>query len=405
MSGTTPVPEAPVATPARVIGAVGGLYVAQSVVGGVTFQGLPAVLREQGASLNDIAFILVTVLPWSFKFLWAPAIERWRRPAGGGDRSRVVVAAIGSITVSALVAAALTGPTMLGALTTALVVGAFATATVDIATDGYAVENLAERHRGWGNAAQVGGAYLGSALGGGLFLVLIDHFGWRDATLAMATLVAALGLPFLFAPRSAARHRPGAEPPSLKAALRRPEVRRGLALVALYVLGQKWAMVLIEPYLVDAKLGLSAIGLLNGVAGIGVGLAGALSGGWAVRRFGTRRVMLSALLAQVAVTASFALSASGLFSSPVALGGLTILNSGVMALGFVALYAELMGRASLDQAGVDFTLFQCADGVVSLIGWQLVGQFGDRLGFAACFTIAAVLGLLVATALPRVARR
>lgn len=394
----------PLPSPAGVILGVGGLYVAQSVVGGVTFNGLPAVLRQNGASLDDIAFVLLTVLPWSFKFLWAPAVERYRLPAGGGNRSKSVVGVVGAVAVLSLVGVALTGPSMLGAITVALVVAAFASSTVDIACDGYAVESLAEKHRGWGNAAQVGGAYLGSAIGGGLFLVLIDHLGWRDAALAMAAILAALGLPFLLGRQALRNVRPQAPRPSLKVALKRREVRLGIALVALYVLGQKWAMVLISPYLVDSGLSLSMIGALNGAAGMGVGLAGALCGGWAVRRFGGDRVMIASLLAQVATTAGFALAAIFAWRSTAGLGALTILNSGVMALGFVALYAELMGRASLDQAGVDFTLFQCADGVVSLIGWRLVGWFGDALGFPWCFAIAAGIGLAVAALLPGVLR-
>jgi MFS transporter (putative signal transducer) len=388
-------------SPLAVIAGVGGLYVAQSVIGGVTFQGLPAVLRQQGASLNDIAFILLTVLPWSFKFLWAPAVERFRLPASGGNRSRLVVAVIGAVAVAALVAAALTGPTMLGAVTAALVIGAFASATVDVACDGYAVESLAEKHRGWGNAAQVGGAYLGSAIGGGVFLILIDHIGWRDATLAMAGALTLLGLPFLLGRSPLRPHRAGTERPSLGAALRRREVRLGIALVALYVLGQKWAMVLISPFLVDAGMSLTTIGLFNGFMGTAFGVLAALAGGWATRRLGAGAVMMVSLLAQVAVTAGFALAAAFAWRSTAGLGILTVLNSGVMAFGFVALYAELMGRASLDQAGVDFTLFQCADGLVSLIGWQLVGMFGDRLGFTWCFGLAAAIGLACAAALPR----
>jgi MFS transporter, putative signal transducer len=387
--------------PVAAVAGVGGLYVAQSVIGGVTFHGLPAVLRQNGASLNDIAFILLTVLPWSFKFLWAPAVERIRLPAKGGNRSRVVVAAVGAVAVAALVAAALTGPTMLGAVTAALVVGAFASATVDVACDGYAVESLAERHRGWGNAAQVAGAYLGAAIGGGAFLVLIQAIGWRDATLIMAGALVLLGLPFLLSRSPLRPHGAGAERPSLGAALRRPEVRWGIALVALYVFGQKWGMVLITPFLVDSGLSLATVGVLNGFVGTAFGVLAAVGGGWATRRFGAGQVMMASMLLQVAATAGFALAALFAWRSVAGLGLLTVLNSGVMAFGFVALYAELMGRASLDQAGVDFTLFQCADGLVSLVGWQLVGLFGDRLGFAWCFGLAAAIGLACAAALPR----
>ncbi len=391
-------------SPASIVVGVGGLYVAQSVIGGVIFTGLPAVLRQNGASLNDIAFILITVLPWSFKFLWAPAVERFRSPRRGARRSRLVIGVVGSFAVAAVVACALIGPTALGPLTVAIMIASFASATVDIACDGHAVESLAEKNRGWGNAAQVGGAYLGSAIGAGVFLVLIDHVGWTQATLVMSGVLVALALPFMATRDSGWSARPDRPRQSLKAALKRPEVRSGLVIVALYVLGQKWSMVLLTPFVVDSGVGLSTVGLLNGIGVTAMGLAGALGGGYLVRRFGSFPVMTVSLAAQSVVILGFAIYAYLGLRQPVMLGALALASAGTLALGFVALYSELMGRASLDQAGVDFTLFQSMDAIVSLIGWQLVGTFGDALGFAWCFAIAAAIGFATVIALSRLPR-
>jgi MFS transporter (putative signal transducer) len=390
--------------PARLLVGLGGLYVAQSVIGGVVFTGLPAVMRQNGASLNDIAFILLTVLPWSFKFLWAPWIERFRAPRVGPRRSRTVIALIGACAVGAVIACALIGPTALGPLMVAMMIASFSSATVDIACDGHAVESLAEKNYGWSNSAQVGGAYLGAAIGGGLFLVLIDHLGWTPSTLIMAGVLVALALPFLTTPDGAQSSRPDAPRQSLIAALKRPEILSGIALISLYVLGQKWSSVLVGPFLIDAGFSLSAIGLLNGVGVTVSGLIGAVSGGYVVRRFGAFPVMAASMAAQVLATAGFALYAYLGARSPLALVLLGLLSSGAISLGIVAVYSELMGRASLDQAGVDFTLFQSMDGIVSLIGWRLVSLFGDTLGFAACFAACAALGIVALATLPLLAR-
>lgn len=395
-----------VATPAYVVVALAGLYTAQSVVAGVTFTGLGAVMRKSGASLDQIGMILITVIPWSFKFLWAPAVEGFRLPEKGGHRSRAIVLIGGVIVAATLVALGFVGPTSLTWLMALITIAAFATATVDIACDGYAVESLAPEWRSWGNSAQVAGAYLGSAVGGGLFLVLVDHFGWTAACIAMAGVLVALGLAFFLGPDGPRpQRRPAVERPNLAAALRRPQVRWALVLVALYVAGQKWAMVLVGPYLVDAGLSLSLIGVINGVGGMSVGVAGALAGGALVRRFGGDRVALASMALQLLITAGFAASAIWRVTGPEALGALALANSGVMAVGFVALYARLMGYASLDQAGVDFTLFQCMDGVVSLIGWQFVTMFGERIGYGWCFGMAAAVSLATLGLLPRAFRR
>ena len=150
-----------------VVGAIGGIYIAQSVIAGVTWSGLPGVLRAQKLPLDQIGLISVLVLPWALKFLWAPRVERFRLPDGGRDRSVTIVTLGAAVVIAALFVVGLIGPSPVLPVLAVLMVAAFATATVDIACDGYAVAALKETEYGWGNAAQVGGAYLGAAIGGG----------------------------------------------------------------------------------------------------------------------------------------------------------------------------------------------------------------------------------------------
>lgn len=57
------------ASPLAVLAAVGGLYVAQSVIGGITWIGLPAIMRSEGVPLDRIGLVSLIVLPWALKFL------------------------------------------------------------------------------------------------------------------------------------------------------------------------------------------------------------------------------------------------------------------------------------------------------------------------------------------------
>ena len=77
------------ASPFAVLTAVGGLYIAQSVIGGVTWIGLPAIMRSEGVPLDRIGLVSLIVLPWALKFLWSPAVERCRRPASGQKDRRL----------------------------------------------------------------------------------------------------------------------------------------------------------------------------------------------------------------------------------------------------------------------------------------------------------------------------
>ncbi|KMO38082.1 hypothetical protein VQ03_18070 [Methylobacterium tarhaniae] len=98
-------PRAPALAP--VLAAVGGLAVTQSVVSGIAFVGLPAIIREAGLSLDRIGLVYLLYLPWVLKFLWAPAVERCRLPPDGRLPTGGIVAtgtAVGGTASGALAA-------------------------------------------------------------------------------------------------------------------------------------------------------------------------------------------------------------------------------------------------------------------------------------------------------------
>lgn len=381
-------------SPLAIVLAIGGLYVGQSIIGGVTFSALPSVLRDRGLPLDQIGLTYLAVLPWVLKFLWAPAIERYRLPLNGPSRSRSIVLAGGSISAICFILAAIIGPASFAPLMAIFIVVAFAASTVDIACDGHAVESLSERYHGWGNAAQVGGAYLGSAIGSGLFLVLVARLDWTQAMIAMAALLVLLGLPFVLSPAitpaDARTHRP-----SLRDALIRPEMRRGLALAALYAVSQKWGLVMLGPFLVDSGLDLDSLGIVNGAGGMILGFGCAVLGGALVRLWGARAILVIALILQAVALATLGAAAwIGGVHHVLLLGLALASSSAIMALGFVALYAQFMKLSDPRQAGIDFTLLQCMDAFVSMIGGVGAGWIAQHFGYSACFGLAAILVVL-----------
>jgi MFS transporter (putative signal transducer) len=396
----------PISSPLAIVTAIGGLYVAQSAIGGITWTGLPAVMRSEGMPLDDIGLVSLIVLPWALKFLWSPAVERFRLPPAGRNRSGTIVLAGGLVSIAGLLAAGLIGPAAFVPMLACLTVVAFAASTVDIACDGFAVQSLAKENHGWGNAAQVGGAYLGSAIGAGLFLVLVDASGWRIAVWAMAALLLLLGLPFLLGTASRMPDETREHVPSLRAALRRPEIRRGLAAAAIYVVAQKVGLAMLGPFLIDAGLELSTVGLINGVGSMFVGVAAALAGGALVKSWGMRNVLILALVLQAA--ALFFFSAFDLQGgmSKAALTSVAIASSsGILAFGFVALYAQFMRWSDPRQAGVDFTLFQCMDALVSMAGGIAAGYVAEYFGCGVFFAAAGAIALAAIPAIAMVADR
>jgi len=389
----------------RVFGAIAGIYVAQSLVSGLALQSIPAVMRSTGAQLDQIGLLYIVLVPWVLKFLWSPWLEKIRI-GGARNRSREIILA-GQWTVAAVIAAiAIVGtghfPTLLAALALATLVAA----TIDIACDGFAIEQLAAQSRGWGNTAQVGGSYIGFMIGGGVYLWLVAQSDFRTATLLVAALLAALSLPFLAIGPARIPHIRASDThtPSLGFALARREVQFGIVLVMLAGTGPRAAASLLGPYLIDNGMDLGTLGILNGSAAVGAGLTGTLLGGLLVQRFGAGRATVAAIVLHAIVLAGFAaLVINGQAALPIIVA-VQIASTIAMAAGFVATYALLMGASSLRQAGVDFTLFQCADAAITTLGGIAGGMAAHAFGYVSIFGLAAAFAGLAALLAPSLVR-
>lgn len=390
----------------RVLPAVAGIYTAQSIVGGLTFQGIPAILRANGVALDMVGLVSVAMLPWALKFLWSPSVERYRLPSDGRRRSRWIVIAGEAIVALTLIALAATSPSAHPPLFILLGMVALASATVDIACDAFTIEQLPPENRGWGNTAQVGGGYFGIVFGSGIFLIIAASAGWTYAVLAMAALIVFLTLPFATTaeparPRNAdLTHRP-----SLRFAWRRPEIRYGLLLTVLFEIGVRLVQGMTGPFLIDAGIDLAVLGLLNGFGGAAAGVIGTLVGGALVRFFGPNHGLIIGASLQALTVIAFACAAALGVKGQVVLVVLLVLQTVSMAIGFVTLYSVLMGLSSLRQAGVDFTLFQCADAAVAGVCGFGGGVIAQSLGYGGCFGLAALAAVTAIAVVPIILRR
>ncbi|MEW5421454.1 MFS transporter [Amorphus sp. 3PC139-8] len=391
---------------ARVLAAIGGVYVAQSLVGGLTFQGLPAILRESGAPLDLIGLVSLAMIPWALKFLWAPAVERYRLPSGTRRRSRRIVIGGEAIVAAALLAISFLSPTAYTPLFLVIAVLALASATVDIACDAFAIEQLPPERRGWGGTTQVAGGYFGILFGSGLFVFIVATAGWQAGTIAMASLVALLALPFAVtrepdrSPVQSTTHRP-----SLSFAFARKEIRVGIAIVIVFEIGVRLAQAMLGPYLIDLGMGLALLGTLQGVGGVVAGLAGTLLGGIAVRLLGVRAAVVAGAAVQAAALGLIAFAVAADIGSIPVLASLSVLLSLAMAMGFVTLYTLLMNLSSLKQAGVDFTIFQCADAFIAGASGLSAGLIAQHLGYGACFALAVAAAATALAVIPLAYRR
>ncbi|MEE3662133.1 MFS transporter [Brenneria sp. g21c3] len=396
-------------TTGGVVFAIVGIYVTQTLVSTLAMQSIPALVRSTGGSLTLIGASTLFMLPWALKFIWAPLIERRRLPIGlARRRSRSLILGGQTALVLLLLLAALSGylnrshpfqTTEIIWLFALFMMAGLVAATIDIACDGFCVDQLAGSGYGWGNVAQVGGSYVGMMLGGGVFLLLTGRYGWPAAAMLLALMILALTAP-LWRVREPDRPDNACHRPSLRYALTRDATRFGLLLIVCLNAGLRVVMPLSAPLLLDHGLSMTSLGWLLGGGSIAAGAAGTLGGGLLIHYWGLWRALWIAYTLQGVMLSLVALSL-WLAPSDITLGllmGLTVAQFMVTACALVCVYSVLMRLSSSLQAGVDFTLFQCADAGIAILAGSVGGMIAQQFGYAACFLAAACLTVLMTLA-------
>jgi len=368
---------------------LGGLYLAQGLPYGFFTQAMPVVLREMGASLGDISLSSLLLLPWALKFLWAPLIDRTAT-----RRLWILGLQATAVTLAGLLA--LANPAGAGGirvLLIAVLLTNLVAATQDIATDGLAVTLLDRDERGLGNGVQVGGYRVGMILGGGLLLVLFDQLGWAPTLLGMAGLIALSSLPLLLSTSV------GQQTAPVRDALANPwswvqragAVRWAAVLIA-FKFGDYLAGSMLRPYLVDAGLSKTQLGLLLGTGGFVAGLLGAVLGGALLVRTGrVRALVLFGLLQASGVAAYAAVVATDATGS--GLWAAVIYEHFVGGLATAALFTAMMDASREEHAGTDYTVQASIVVAAGGAGTAVSGFVAQSIGYPALFAIGACLAL------------
>jgi len=140
----------------------------------LTGQAMQAWLTLDGIDLATIGFLSLVGLPYTFKFLWAPLMDRFELPWLGRRRGWLVLTQL--LLAGALLALAANPPKdgiRLFALLAVLV--AFLLASQDVVVDAYRTDLLPAPERGMGASLGVMGYRLAMILSGGIALI------WTDA--------------------------------------------------------------------------------------------------------------------------------------------------------------------------------------------------------------------------------
>lgn len=377
----------------RLMGVLGGLYLAQGIPTYLLLVALPPIMRESGASRTAIGLFSLLMLPMILKFAVAPLVDRWSPMPQLGHRRGWIIPT--QLLVSAGIAAmSFTDPSQAGTLFAICLFVTLASSVQDIATDGYAVRFLNDKTRSLGNAVQAGAVALGVLIGGTAALVVFHLAGWKT----MILLVAALSLLPLIAARfmeqEQAATSSGAKRPSLLGFFRHPQAWLILGFALTYRASEGLVRGMEGAYLVDSKVPTDWIGYLSGSAAATAGLFGVVIAALIIRKAGlTATLVLLGGLRSLCFLA-FAFNAFGVWPGIAIAMSASAFQTLIRYMELVAIYSFFMKAASKDQPGTDFTILTCAELIIYMLGASIAGYFADHLGYATLFSTATVISLL-----------
>src|SRR6266705_2044388 len=156
---------------------------------------LQAWMTVEGVDLSTIGVFTLVGLPYVWKFLWAPAMDRFVPPFLGRRRGWLLATQF-ALVVGIAGMAFLSPRTDLVAIAWLALFVAFASASQDIVVDAYRTDVASREQRGLAGALGVVGYRLAMLASGALALVLvagsgwIPALGWRNTYLLMAALMA-----------------------------------------------------------------------------------------------------------------------------------------------------------------------------------------------------------------------
>ena len=142
------------------------------------FQMVPYWLRTEGVGLAEIGFFALVQFPYTWKFVWAPIMDRYTLPFLGHRRGWILLTQLALLLFIATLG--FFKPAMslwtIAYLATAV---AFFSASQDIVLDAYRRELLPDVELGLGNSIHVQAYRLSGLIPGGLGLILADRLPWH----------------------------------------------------------------------------------------------------------------------------------------------------------------------------------------------------------------------------------
>jgi PAT family beta-lactamase induction signal transducer AmpG len=370
----------------------------------VLIQLVPAWLRSHDVDLATIGLFSLVALPYTWKFLWSPLMDRYRLPFLGRRRGWALVTQLLLFLCIGLMGQFNPAESLQGIVVLVFLVSLFS-ASQDIVIDAYRRELLADDELGTGNAFFVNAYRLASLVPGSLALILSDHLPWNAVYWVTAAFMG-VGIVTTLVIREVSDD--ALAPHTLRDAVIEPfreffardGIRAGLAILAfmfLYKLGDNMATALATPFYLDMGYSRTEIGAVAKVAALWAVIVGGIVGGLIMLRLTINRALWIFGFVQMVTILGFAwLSTVGHY--PLGLFVVVSAEYFGVGLGTIALTAYIARETSKAFTATQFALFSSFIAVPRTFANASTGFLIEAMGYTHFFllcTAVAVPGLLL----------
>ena len=387
------------------------LYLAQGIPEGITFFAIPAWLAMNNKTPVEIAsFVAVIGIPWSFKILIAPLMDRFTILSMGRKRPWVIFGQLGLI-LSFLAIGFVPDP--LNNLKGLMIAGFFISffgAFQDVATDGMAIDVIPEDQQARANGLMWGSKTIGTSLSLVISTALINTIGFSMAISSICIAVACIiFVPILF------RERPGEKLlPWTKGKV--SENSKKVQLESWKQIFKNLFKVMILPSSLLMGIGIFILGLMFGLIDTFLpiftiqeldwtntsfsqvyssttlvgGFFGMFIGGYLVDYFGTKKMTTVYLVILVVIIAGLGLTPS-LWGNGKIIFGFVLLYYLMYTFLCIGLFAACMKLCWNTVAATQFTLFMALSNMGRAYGSGLVGAFKESMSWEYVLFITALM--------------
>ncbi|MEJ2098370.1 MAG: AmpG family muropeptide MFS transporter [Desulfobacterales bacterium] len=362
---------------------------------------LQAWMMEAGIDLTWIGMITLVQIPYTWKFLWAPFLDRFALPFLGRRKGWLFTAQIALM--ASIVGLGYSDPVQNPwMMIVAAILVAFFSATQDIVIDAYRREDLPDEELGLGSSMYIYGYRLGMLLASGGGMILADHLSFPRVYLIMSLCLLPGVVTTVLTPEPIVNVD---LPQSMKEAMVNPLIdyfrRSGalwiLAFILLYKIGDTMASAITTPFYLEIGFSKTEIGTVVKLFGTAATMTGALIGGLVLLKLGINRGLWIFGILQALSTACFAILARIGYNITMLAGVIAFenLSSGMGTAAFVAFMASITNKKF---TATQYALLTSLIGLPRALASSVTGLLAKNIGWEGFFigcTLVAIPGMLL----------